>query len=96
MPLALFYEWFAYAMRVNPLAFGDEYKQRRLEMSFGMLAASQYNLMSGLFAKRGTKYRADDFALKFRSFDQPKKTPKQIYEALKMALILRGNLNANN
>ena len=93
MPLSLYYEWLAYA-RMNPLVFNSEYQQQRDELNYAMIVANLWNLMTGLWTRRGTRKKPSDFVLKFER-SRTAKTPKQIYESFKMHLMIRGKIGNN-
>lgn len=93
MPMALLVEWQAFAM-LNPLLFDAAYAQARDDWNAGMVAAQLTNTLTALFAKRPTRLQADD--LRYRqaaaAADTPRQSAKETYEAIKMHLILGGNL----
>lgn len=85
----LLYEWMAYA-RLNQVWFSPEYRQARADWNAGMMAAVFTNVMTGLWAKHGTKRQPRDFMYQERP-SQPQ-TAAQIYQAFKMALTLGRHL----
>ena len=94
MPLSLYYEWLAYAMRINPLAFNDEYRTRRGELQLAIVASTFHNVQHGLWAKHPKFKQGQDYVLP--PVTVKKKSPKEMYQALKFSLMARGMLNANN
>lgn len=83
MPLDLYIEWMAYA-RLNP--FGEE----RKDMRAAMVSMTMANIWRG---KNRRAFKLTDFMPKFgRGRPTRAKSAREIYQALKDTLFLRGGL----
>lgn len=78
MPVKTFYEWVAYS-QIHP--FGEA----RADLRAGILAATVYNVMVGLWAKHPKFKQPADF-MPMTSVKKRVKSPTEIYQIFKMAI----------